>query len=106
MIKTYYIKISDRLPYVPFNNNFSFDDKKFNSYDGSLNNNRIDRLNLKITFSLIDDEFIKIHSLYFGVYKYSKDCKFTCTYNFHNIHGCRGNLKNDDINDIKLFPEN
>jgi len=70
----FFKKISDTLLYVPFNFNERYDNTDISSYHGSMNNQRVDCLNMYLTFNNTNNKVIKLHSLTFCDYTMRDNC--------------------------------
>lgn len=64
MMDLYCKKISDGLIYIPFNDEFNYDEISTTSYIGSINTSVIHNINLHVTYyNIFPDHIAKIHSL-------------------------------------------
>ncbi len=76
-------KINENLIYIPFNDNFKYDDTNLNSFDGAVNHSRIDNVVLKFKFSNIQKN-INIFGLSSNALRY-RDNMFASKYAQNNI---------------------
>jgi hypothetical protein len=67
MIENVCVKINERMIYMPFNNNISYDNRGYNCYAGSINIDRIDNSFINLKFNGLRQQ-VRIHALSINMY--------------------------------------
>lgn len=85
-IKRNCIKISDKLLYYPFNSLKKYDDLTQNSFEGSINFQKVQNIKIIINFNK-NMNSLTIYGLGSNIIKYRQNkCNLIFNYNFMNIH--------------------
>ena len=71
LIRNKCIKINDNLLYFPFNSDFTFSDRQYNSYDGAINFSNLNSSVMRLQFDAFRSD-VKIYSLNMNYYQQNR----------------------------------